>query len=173
MGMDIYSEHGVVFEVSDLALRLFGNFKKTLVAEIKEKLKTFLTEINKDNVFDGPIAVLARVKTGQNLGEWFANFCEDQLVGEDVNDRYFRTYEHMLCVWDEICGAAGLNMPTASFRYWNRGRLNGWDVPIDVPCIVFDDESLFETKMTAAGKRLAKLLKLKELTSVTWTELSV
>lgn len=173
MGMDIYSEHGVVFEVSDLVLRLFGRFKKPLVAEIKEKVKSFLTIHNKDHMFDGPLAKLAGVKTGQHLGEWYANFCEDQLVGEDVHDRYFSTDEHMLSVWDDICEAAGLELPSVNFRYWTRGRLNGWDVPIDVPCIVFDDETLFETKMTSAGKKLAKVLGLKELSSVTWTELSV
>lgn len=173
MGMDIYAEHGVVFEVGDLAPQLFGKFKKPLVAEIRETIKSFLTEHNKDHMFAGPLARLAGVKTGHQLGEWYANFCEDQLVGEDVHDRYFSTDTHMLALWDAICAAAGLEMPPVGFRYWTRGRLNGWDVPIDVPCIVFDDETLFETKMTSAGKKLAKMLGLKELTAVTWTEMSV
>jgi hypothetical protein len=153
MGMDIYSEHGVVFEVSDLALRLFGKLKKPLVATIKDKLKSFLTINNKDNMFDGSLAKLAGVKTGQHLGDWFAVFCDDQLDGDD-DDRYFKTDEHMLCVWDEITCTAELDLPEVGFRYWTRGRLNGWDVP-------------------AAGKRLAKRLKLKEIEQVTWTEMSV
>jgi hypothetical protein len=173
MGMDIYAEHGVVFEVGDLALRLFGKFKKPIVAQIKELLKSFLTTHNKDHMFDGSLAKLLAVKTGLQLGEWYANFCEDQIEGENDDERYFCTDEHMLRVWDEICGAAGLGLPSVSFRYWTRGRLNGWDVPIDVPCIVFADDDLFETKMTSEGKKLAKTLGLKELTAVTWTEMSV
>lgn len=172
MGMDIYSEHGVVLEVSEICNRLFGGVKKKQFKTMCEALAQYLVEHNADKQFDGAITTLPTIKDGKEFGDWFTKFCEDQLES-DYGDAYFATEEHMSKLWNIALDVLGVDFPAVTFHYWTRSRLNGWDVPIDTPCIVIDDTDLFETRMTSRGKRVAKLLGVDEITSTTWTIMSV
>lgn len=172
MGMDIYSEHGVVFTVGELCIRMFGKMKKGFVALAVEGINEYLCTKNKDKEFDGPLTTLKTIKTAPELVDWFVQFCESQ-VETEYGEGYFSTDEHMSAIFDKLCEIAEIDLPPATFEYWTRCRLNGYDVPIEEPCIVINDEKLFETKMTDAGKRVAKLLGLRKIESTTWTIMSV
>lgn len=172
MGMDIYSEHGVVLEVSEMCYRLFGKIKKKSLKLVCEALAKYLENNNNDKQFLGPLTTLPTVKTGKEFADWFAKFCESQLE-EDYGESYFATEEHMSKLWNITLETLGVNFPAVTFHYWTRSRLNGWEVPIDTPCIVIDDTDLFETRMTAEGKRVAKMLGTNEINSTTWTIMSV
>lgn len=162
MGMDIISSSGVVFPVADICVVLFADAKKgplaSAVANIKAEWKEEWGELQID-----------KVDTGVDLAEWFSNLVSSQVKDDYLDDRIVGT------VWDLIVEGLGLQgkLPSASFDYWTHSRISGWDVPIEVPCIVFDENGLFETKMTREGKKFAKLIGEQSIKSTTWTIMSV
>ena len=54
---------------------------------------------------------------------------------------------------------------------WGSSRYNGWEVPKDVACFIFDAESCFRKVPTAAGKRLKEIIGDLDVTS--WSHYSV
>lgn len=162
MGMDIISSSGVVFPVSEFCFVLFSGAKKRSVASVAAKIKAEWKEEWGDPQID-------EVKTGNYLAEWFSNLARSQVRDDYIDDRILGV------VWGSIIDGLGLRdkLPPASFDYWTHGRISGWSVPIEVPCIVFDDSGLFETKMTREGKKFAKLIGEQNIRSTTWTTMSV
>ena len=148
------SNTGVVFTVEDIASNLFGKLKKNDLAKVIEALK--------DKEFK-----IEDVKDSNDLVAWVVSF-----ANELVEDDYIQS-EKLEPVFDIITSALGINLPNYSFDYWNASRINGWEVPTETPCIVFTDSDLFETKMTAKGKKLAALLKMKSISQTIWTVMSV
>jgi hypothetical protein len=72
-----------------------------------------------------------------------------------------------------VAESLGISLPPHEFDYWARGRISGWEVPLETPCIVFNSGGLFEKRMTKEGKRLAALLGRGEVEESTWTVMSV
>lgn len=175
MGMDIYSKSGVVFPAEELAAHLFGKLTKPKVAAaVAELRKIFAASKNNEGVayFPESEKALDSIKLGGDIAEWFNNLLRETLT-DSYGDYYFSDDDILNKTWDVFVAATGLDLPAVTFEYWSKPRLNGWDVPADTPCVVFEPDNLFETKMTKEGKKLAKLLKLTEISQTTWTIMSV
>ena len=177
MGMDVYSESGVVFPVEEIAARLFGKISKpkvlNAVAEIKEIFTVAKNEHGMSNFLAAENA-LGGLKVGGDIAEWFDNLMREMLT-ECCAEYYFSDNSILILdeIWCVLLDVAGLFLPPVTFKYWYRPRWNGWDVPFEKPCIVFDPDDLFETKLTQNGKKMAKLLKREKLRQTTWTRVSI
>lgn len=160
--MDIISSSGVVFPLSEICLALFSDAKKGALAAALANVKDAWREEWGDHQIDG-------VTAGGELAAWFF-----ALSLEQVKDDYL-SEEVVGPVWGAITEGLGLadKLPPASFDYWTHSRISGWDVPIEVPCVVFDETGLFETKMTREGKKFAKLIGEQSIKSTKWTIMSV
>jgi len=161
MGMDINSSSGVVLPLEDAAPRIFGG------SDDSDILKT--AESVKDGWKHGGIEGLENVRDSASLSSWL---CE---VAERMTNKEEGYIDSMALadLFEMFAKPLNIDLPPFYFDYWTRSRINGWEVPIDVPCIVFYEEGLFETKMTKDGKRLAKSLGLKKIELSTWTTMSV
>lgn len=163
MGMDIYSKSGVVFTMEDISSMLFGRLKNSAVEKVTEDLRTNWNEDWGDKT------CLDEVRDASSLSNWLCSFASS-LVRDDYLDE-----TTLGQVWDVVTESTGISdqLPIASFDYWTHSRISGWEVPTDVPCIVFEESGLFETKMTKEGKNFAKLIGQKSIKSTTWTVMSV
>ena len=159
MGMDIYSNSGVVLPVSEVSGTLFGGIQDVskIVKALEKSWKDEWGKIELENV-----------KSGEELAAWFTSLA-DSLVRDDYLDDSVLTE-----VWDVITKKSGLakKLPHASFDYWTHSRISGWEVPTEVPCVIFHEDGLFETKPTREGRKLSKLLG-QEIQLTTWTVMSV
>lgn len=173
MGMDIYTGHGVVFTAEEILPKLFGKLGKGATSNLLEAIQAAFTAREQEQ-FPESFKALDSVKTGAEFAQWFIGLMEEGLV-DSYGDRYYSDESFLQTVWSLAEQEAAIDhiLPTVSFEYWSNGRLNGFDVPVDTPCLVFADDDLFETKMTEEGKKLAKLLKMKRIVSTTWTVMSV
>lgn len=160
MGMDIYSNSGVVFSLKDALPSIFRKVKKSEVKLVVQILRERWNAEDKGGL-DG-------VKDKESLSSWMCSVADGLVKDGEYMDSL--AFEDLFQI---VVEAIGISLPAYSFDYWTRGRINGWDVPIGTPCIVFDVSELFETKMTKEGKRLAALLGTKEIQQSTWTIMSV
>jgi hypothetical protein len=159
MGMDVHSESGIVFPVEDIVPTIFNKFNK-------EQIEKAINSLAKNYKDDWPTSKenLEKIKQAKELTDWF-------LDGFNVDDENIESY-YLEQIWNIIIKATKTKLPDASFHYWTSGRLSDWNVPLETPCIVFNDQGLFVTKMSAKGKKLAQALEVKEIESATWTTLS-
>jgi hypothetical protein len=162
MGMDIYSSSGVVFSLEDALPAVLRKSKKTDIANAVESVKSKWK-------FDGKKNGLVHIKDKATLQDWIISVA-GELV--DKNGEYMDSLA-LQDLFEIVMESLGIELPAYSFDYWSRGRINGWDVPLETPCIIFESHGLFEKKMTKAGKRLANLLGMKEVEESTWTIMSV
>lgn len=175
MGMDIYSKSGVVFPAEELAAHLFGKLTKPKVAAAVTELREIFAASKNDAGephFPNAEQSLDGVKVGGDIAEWLNNLMRETLT-DSYGDYYFSDDEILHKTWSIFVSTANLDLPPVTFEYWSKPRLNGWEVPADTPCVVFEPDNLFETKMTKEGKKLAKLLKVSEISQTTWTIMSV
>lgn len=163
MGMDIYSKTGVVFTVEEIASALFGGIKDVsgIVSAVRD-----ITSWG--SVESGLQERLSSVKTGGDLVGWISSLADSCVKDEYLDETVIGE------AWDAAVEEAGLSrkLPLASFDYWTHSRISGYDVPMEVPCLVFNDHDLFEVKTTKAGKKLSKLLG-QDIKQTTWTIMSV
>ena len=162
MGMDVSSSTGVVFEISDVVPNILESLTDAQV-------KSSVTRLKKKYEDNWPTKKeeLDKISSGEDLSNWFL---EGIVINEDDEDG-FDTYA-IENIWDNIMSASKCKLPDATFHYWTSSRLSDYEVPIETPCIVFEECGLFTTKMTAKGKKLATTLGVSEIGTSTWTTLS-
>jgi len=161
MGMDINGRSGVVFPVEEAAGMIFKKAKKSQIATAVAAVESNWRHDDKSG--------LDSVKDRASLASWLIDVSK-RLISKDGE------YIDSLALTDLLeilVESLDIPLPMFFFEYWAHQRLNGYEVPIRTPCVVFHDEKLFETKMTAEGKKLAALLGLKKIERVTWTSMSV
>lgn len=164
MGMDIYSNSGVVFPVEDAAPAIFSKAKKNQIAQAVEAIKSKWNYNDKSGLDD--------VKDPDALIGWVVETANKFGQVANSQDGYIDSLA-LVSLFDILCDSFGIKLPSFSFEYWTRSRISGWEVPTNTPCIVFDNDGLFETKPTKEGKKLAKMLGQESIESTTWTIMSV
>ena len=164
MGMDVSSDSGVVFEISDVVPNILESLTDTQV-------KSSVTRLKKKYQDNWPTKKeeLDKISSSEDLSNWFLEAIV--VTPDDDNDEGFDTYG-ISAIWDHIMAASKCKLPDANFHYWTSSRLSDYEVPIETPCIVFEECGLFATKMTAKGKKLAATLGVSEINTSTWTTLS-
>lgn len=161
MGMDIYSNSGVVVPLSDATPSIFRKAKKENILKAADAVRAVWEVSDKTG--------LESVEDLSSLTAWVVGVAE-RLTNKE--EGYIDSVA-LTNLFDILCEQLGVELPSFEFDYWTRSRISGWEVPTNTPCIVFSDSGLFEKKMTKEGKRLASILGTKEIESSTWTVMSV
>ena len=175
MGVDIYSQTGVVLTIDEAVMRMIPAMKtaeiKKLFCHIEAAAADALAGMPDHEFVANMQRRLACLRTTKELRAWFVDLTHAFTNGEDGH------VANSDILADILLTIMGPKMATALpdfvFEYFKSGRYSGWDVPLGVPCIVFSAVGLFEEKMTAAGRKLAARLGIKSLSSTTWTVFSV
>jgi hypothetical protein len=175
MGVDIYSQTGVVFTIDEAVVKLIPTMKTAEIRKMFPLIESAAEDVLSllhDREFAGAMqARLASLRTTKELRAWFVDLVHAFVVDDDG---YIEHADVLSDVLLTIMGPKNSKaLPDFAFEYFNSGRYSGWDVPLGVPCVVFDAAGLFEEKMTAAGRKLAKHLGIKSLSSTPWTVYSV
>lgn len=161
MGMDIYSSSGVVIQVDEAVPAILRKVKKAQIPAVVEAIGSKWKFDDKSG--------LDEVKNLESLVAWIVAAAEKMV---DKEGGYLDSIA-LTDLFEVVCGAVGIELPSFSFDYWTHSRISGWEVPTNTPCMVFSDDGLFETKMSKEGKRLAGILGRSEVESTTWTVMSV
>jgi hypothetical protein len=161
MGIDIYSSSGVVVPLEDALPAILRKSKKADVLKAVEAVQAQWRIADKKGV-EG-------VRDKSSLASWLLSVAEGLVdrEGEFMDSLAFQD------LFQIVVESLGIPLPPYEFDYWTRGRIEGWEVPLDSPCIVFRSGGLFEKRMTKEGKRLASLLGRGEVEESTWTVMSV
>lgn len=149
MGTDIYTSSGILFSLEEAVDKFFKLKKKDISAFVE----------NNKTEFEN----LTAVKKIDDLKQWFINLANSKISEDYISDT--ATLER---VWEQIVSTK-FQLPTVSFEYFSSNRINGYDVPTQTICVVFSDSGLFEKKLTKEGKRVARVMGIKDLQSTTWT----
>ena len=182
MGHEIVSLKGVVFTLdevlSKLMPKLASNSCLSLAIQIKQELhKHFLERYTGDCLVDISSRFmtdrLQEIKRASQLEEWLRAVFQ-KCAGDAGDGGLLDNEEELLLVWETLAGVnefAGLPA-SVDFYYFNSWRDSGGDVPSGEVLIVFEDSSLFESRLSQRGKDLATLLDEESLSVSTFSRLS-
>ena len=158
MGVDIYTSSGILFPIEEAVGRFF-KVKKSEIASVIEEITPQIPEEKKEFA-----ETLKNVKTSEELGSWFCG-----LVNAFINDEYIGYSDDLARIFDSVLDHTKFaGLPETSLDYFTSGRYSGYDVPIETPCVIFNDNGLFETKLTKEGQAVAKKMGMK-IAQTTWT----
>lgn len=160
MGVDIYTGSGILFTIDDAVSVLF----KGITAS---KIKKLIPEIE-SQIEDNEKEALKGISTLSDLAGWFCEYANSKINKEsDYIEDSDKLVEILSTIIDYTKFAGKL--PDISIEYFTSNRYSGWDVPVETVCVVLNDSSIFETKLTKRGQALAKLIGSKNVKQTTWT----
>lgn len=173
MGTDIYAQHGVVLSADEVVSAFIPKMTRRELKDLQPTLRELVAEfceeahptfIDADSVSDLRAAV-ETIKTTTQLRELVMS-----LIYAAVSDDSVHMTDRLSDIISTIAGPKIMRgLPDFTFDYFSSGRIAGYDVPLHVPCVVFDSEGLFKQTMTPVGKKLAKALKRSSVAESTWT----
>lgn len=156
MGSDIYTESAVAIPFSDFLDRKELNKKSVINAIVDDLIKASIIPATNHMGFR---------KDKYYLAEGLVDLISMDEGYEDDRERNTK----ILKIFCEHVSIDLDNLPECNFRSFENSRESGWDVETDVVYLMFESSGLFETKMTAEGKKLAKVLGQKSIIETTWT----
>ena len=182
MGMDIYSEQGVIADIDDM----IGMLRKKDIKEVISVLTEFFDEVDPSKLwtqsdksfeefFEPLKALLQEAKpTLEQVTAALRSCCkvngEPSKYGSD--DCYVHWDDALLDIWGRVLGATRPELPDLNeIRVFDSGRVNGWDVPHGIACFIFSDNECYEKVLTETGKALKKAI--GHCNSCEWTVMSV
>jgi hypothetical protein len=158
MGVDIYADSGILFTIDDAVSRFFKGLNKKSITEIIDSCTSIITDEN-------DLHFLKSISNTDDLKSWFISFAQKLVDDEGCLDEDFLS----IVYYRIIDKTKFKDLPAVRFKYFKSNRYSGYDVPANTICLVIDDTGLFETKMTAQGKLVAKLMGFKNIEKTTWT----
>ena len=158
MGSDIYTESAVAVRFDD-----FLNRKELDENYVRNGIVNDL--IGNDIVIEGLTQKLMMRDSKTALIGKLVDLISMSEGYEDDRERNTQ----ILKIFCENVGIDLDSLPECNFRSFESSRESGWDVETDVVYLMFESAGLFETRMTAEGKKLAKVLGQKSIEETTWT----
>ena len=158
MGSDIYTESAVAVRFDD-----FLDRKELDENHIRNGIVNDL--IGNDIVIEGLTQKLMMRDSKTALIGKLVDLISMSEGYEDDRERNTQ----ILKIFCENVGIDLDSLPECNFRSFESSRESGWDVETDVVYLMFESAGLFETRMTAEGKKLAKVLGQKSIEETTWT----
>ena len=181
MGIDVYAGRGVIVDVDDFLKIINGKNKSNVVgvclsflqglegeAESSEdewrhnlvKHFSVLSTLKKGTKISDIREVISSVVT---LGGEVAKYGECWVEHSEYIEELFQSIIH-------ICPEGDNLPPISQVVAWGSARYNGWDVPLGVPCVVFDSDYCFTRVMSEEGKAVEKIF--GHCHESEWTEMS-
>jgi hypothetical protein len=171
MGMDAYSESGIIASTADM----LNMIRKKDVKTIKKIAALCREDDTYENWEDGR-ALLASVETAKDL-DALKSALERMVIvhGEPSkygsDDCYIDHADEVLFLWQQIAEETRPELPALNeLRVFDSGRLNGWDVPHGEACFIWDDAACFKRVQTDKAVALKKAIGHCEPTE--WTIVS-
>lgn len=165
MGVDILNYSGIVVTIEDMLgfvtekncekiIKVCRDFYKNLVESMtpEEAEKSW----NKQKIeFFKPLEAAAT----DNLHNLHQVLSELAVVEGEGMDMHVKFSEDLQSLWENIIATFKGEFPElTSVDAWGSCRYNGYDVPLNVACFVFDDDDCYEKKLSKAGKNLKKFV---------------
>lgn len=161
MGIDIYSESGILFSLDEAVSRFFKGINASNIKKIIEDVETMIDDDSEHR------NSLKNIKNCESLKSWFLELANSKINKEEG---YVFDGEILQSLWDKIINYTKFkDLPEITFEYFTSNRFSGYDVPTETICIKFNDYGLFETKLTKKGQKLAEIMKIKNLKQTHWT----
>lgn len=158
MGSDIFTEKAIAMELSDFVAKCTKAkpTRKLICDELFEE--ELITEDERD----------ACVSCKQSI----INVVQEKIEELMGDEGYCSCDATALNIITIVSTHGGINLerlPDFQVRSFSSQRISGYDVELDVLYIMFESYGMFETVMSKDGKRVAKELKLDEVTETEWT----
>lgn len=164
MGMDIWSESGVIATTLDMVDMIR---KKDL-----KKVINIMRDFSDDENFNMTFTV-SKDSTVEEVKECL-NECV-RIKGEPSKyggDCYLENSYELHELWNKIIEDTRPELPSLmDVTIFDSGRMSGWDVPHGEACYIFDQSECFETKLSDMGKSLKRAIGHCEESQ--WTIMSV
>lgn len=182
MGMDIYSESGVIASIDEM----IGMLRKSDVKKIVVALNKWFAKVEKNDLWtvsDKPFDVffvnLKKLIQSKNPSlEAIKTELESCCVVNGKPSKYgsddcYVHHDDALCkIWNEIIKVTRPELPELlRVTAFDSGRINGWDAPVGIACFIFNPNDCFEKRLTETGKALKKAI--GHCSETEWTIMSV
>jgi len=180
MGMDVYSDRGVVATVDEF-LGVVNGKNKGDVVDVCHAFYQDLADQAKQNPEDQwrttlseDFKPLAGLKKSMPLNTIRGVIDSCAGVRGEVakyGECYVENSEYIESLFSQIVDVSGFDLPyIQQVTAWGSGRYNGWDVPKGVACVVFNSEECFVKTLSPQGEAVQKFLGHCDETE--WTEMS-
>jgi hypothetical protein len=151
MGIDIYSDRGIIFTVDEFLKVINGKNKSNVVSVCHLKTSMKLSDIRE--------IIASSIEVEGEVSKYGSCYVTD---AEYVQDLFRRILD--------ACPEAD-NLPhIKEVTAWGSGRNNGWEVPKGIACVVFDSDDCYERSLSEKGKAVKKMFGHCDETE--WTEMS-
>lgn len=189
MGVDIYSENGVICEVEEAVKFINGKNKSAVIEICAEFYNELVAESEKNPEDQWRKETLKFFKPlkgfhGDKPPKMTIKQVQDAVAsvvkvnGEPAKydiDTHVEYSEEVADLFQKIIAsysdAMGVDIPyLTEVNAWGSSRYNGWDVPKGVACFIFDQDSCFEKTLSEEGKALKKVIGHCDVTE--WTTYS-
>ena len=184
MGMDIYSSRGIILTVDEFlgvvnrknkadVVAACVAYSKELQQDAQESLKQNPDEYWK-TVLSASFKALRTLKSSMKLSE-IRGIIASVVVIEGEPAKYGECYvensEYVLDLFDKILIASGHDLPPIDdVTAWGSSRLNGWEVPKGVACVVLNSEECYVKALSDQGESVKKIF--GHCNETEWTEMS-
>ena len=182
MGWDIIQGNGFVLKFSKF-LRLFQSehlhgIQNDAIALLRCRLSGFPFDDHPDlkRKFDERMQVIESAVSIESVRDILGSLVKEHLPQDKEESYIFPEWdddEHW--PWMELircCSRVVLPLEPSAVRIFRSPRINGYDVPIGRPVLVFNYDDCFVQRMTAGGKALARTLRQSAISPMEWTDLS-
>ena len=182
MGIDIYSDRGIIFTVDEFLKVINDKNKSNVVSVCHAFHKELVDEANADtdsewrNQLADRFKPFSTLKTSMKLSdirEIIASSIEVEGEVSKYGSCYVTDAEYVEYLFRRILDACpeADNLPyIKEVTAWGSGRNNGWEVPKGIACVVFDSDDCYERSLSEKGKALKKMFGHCDETE--WTEMS-
>lgn len=181
MGVDVYSESGVLATTEDMVSFITGKNKKDVIQICQEFYNDLKHEsdqtpdckwgVERYQFFEALNAIQA--KTINDLREVVSSVIQvNGKPGKYDLDTQVLHSEDLLHLFSQIVNSYEKSHDKAlpeliSVDAWGSARYNGWEVPLGIACFVFDKSVCYEQQLSESGKLLKKVIGHCDVTE--WT----
>ena len=181
MGMDVYSGRGVIVDVNDFLKIINGKNKSNVVGICL----SFLSGLENEAEASGDewridlakrFSALSTLKKGMKISDIREVISSVVVLGGEVS-KYGECWvedceyiEELFQSIIHICPEGDSLPPIEQVCAWGSARLNSYDVPLGVPCVVFDSGYCFTRVISEEGKAVEKIF--GHCHESEWTEMS-
>jgi hypothetical protein len=183
MGMDIYSSRGIILTVDEFLGVVNGKNKATVVKACKNFHQDLVTECDKGHKPEpepwraelaDAFNALADLKPTMPLSTIRGIIASVVVIdGEPAKygDCYVENSDCVLDLFDKILIASGHDLPSIDeVTAWGSSRLNGWEVPKGIACVVLNSEECYVKALSDQGENVKKVF--GHCNETEWTEMS-
>lgn len=160
MGMDVGCDSGAIVSLEEFLSGISEQHMETIQRVVLPRV------VEVDESFTEKVAPLQQTSNVRTFRAILRSLCKynKQYQGIEDDSSLLELYRRISWVVYPVA--------VSHVEYFKSARVSGYDVPIGEPCIVFADDTCFNTILTRRGKTLARMLGKEDIERKTWTWVS-